>query len=199
MKRKCMMATVVLTLMMALLGGCGGSPETNNGSEVLSAENGTEEDGSKEEQSQENGAAEDPAGDDKTAADETAGTEQAGQDDGTDASADGAEKLDGNEGDMFIGGRVRSVSSDSFVISRTLVDDEGNIIAMPGEEGSEEVTVRCGDSTVYERWTIQGSGAGIDKTEAAFSEIKEDDGLEAQGYFDGEEFVASKVIIEVYK
>ena len=194
MKRKCMMATVVLTLMMALLEGCGGSPETDNGSEVLSAENGTEEDGSKGEQSQENGAAEDPAEDDKAAADETADTEQAGQDDGM----DGAEKLDRNEGDMFIGGKVRSVSTDSFVLSRTMLDDDGNIIAMPGEAGSEEVTVRCGDSTVYERWTIQDSDASFDKTEAAFSEIKEDDGLEAQGYFDGEEFVASKVIIEVY-
>ena len=199
MKRKCIMVTVVLTLMMALLEGCGGSPETDNGSEVLSAENMAEEDGSKEEEAKEDGTAEDTSADDKAATDEIAGTEQAGQDDGTGDSADGIEKLDVNEGDMFIGGTVRSVSTDSFVISRTLLDDEGNIIAMPGEAGSEEVTVRCGDSTVYERWTIQGSGAGIDKTEAAFSEIKADDGLEAQGYFDGEEFVAAKVIIEVYK
>ena len=36
MKRKCMVVTVVLALMMALLEGCGGS-------EVLSADNGTEE------------------------------------------------------------------------------------------------------------------------------------------------------------
>ena len=199
MKRKCMMATVVLTLMMALLEGCGGIPETDNGSEILSSEKGTEEDGLKEAESKVDGTAEDTAEDDKTAADKTVGTEQSGQNDGTGGSADGVKKLDLNEGDMFIGGKVRSVSTDSFVISRTLMDDEGNIIAMPGEAGSEEVTVRCGDSTIYERWTIQGSGAGIDKTEAAFSEIKEDDGLEAQGYFDGEEFVASKVIIEVYK
>ena len=201
MKRKCMMATVVLTLMMALLEGCGGIPETDNGSEVLSSEKGTEEDGLKEAESKVDGTAEDTAEDDKTAADKTVGTEQSGQNDGTGGSADGVKKLDLNEGDMFIGGKVRSVSSDSFVISRTLVDDEGNIIAMPGEGGSEEelVTVRCKDSTIFERWTISGAGADIDRAEAAFSEIKADDGVEAQGYFEGEEVVAEKVIIEVYE
>lgn len=196
MKRKCMMATAVLTLMMALLDGCGGSLETDSGSEVLSAENGIEADGSKED-----GTVEDTSEEDMAYPDETADAEQTGQDDGTSGSADEVEKLDVNEESGFIGGKVVSVSSDSLVISRTLLDDQGNIVAMPEEGDPEEqlVTVRCADSTLYERWTIQGGGAGIDKTEAAFSEITAGDGVEAQGCFDGEEFVAEKVIIEVYK
>ena len=60
-------------------------------------------------------------------------------------------------------------------------------------------TIHCTDSTVFEHWTIQGGGAGIEKKEAAFSDIKEGSGLEAEGYFDGEEFIADKVIIEVYQ
>lgn len=199
MKRKCMMATAVLTLMMALLEGCGDSPATDSGSEVLTAENGTETDGSKEEDG--TGTVEDTSEEDMAYPDETADTEQAGQDAGTGGSGDEVEKLDVNEGSVFIGGKVISVSSDSFVISRTLLDDQGNIVAMPEEGNPEEqqVTVRCADSTIYERWTIQDGGAGIDRAEATFSGIKTGDGVEAQGSFDGEEFAAEKVIIEVYK
>ena len=105
------------------------------------------------------------------------------------------------EHSIFIGGKVRSIAQDSFVLSRTLIDDDGMIIAMP-EAGSPEeelVTIRCTDSTVYERWTIQGGGAGIDKTEADFTELEEGSGLEAQGNFKGEEFIAEKVIIEIYE
>lgn len=204
MKRKCIMAAIVLTLMMVSLEGCGGSPETDSGNTVLPVENGTEE-----EKLTEDGAVNDAVDEDREDPDETSGTEQAGQDDraeqtgqkeGTDNGGKGAENLNLNTDLSFIGGIVKSVSSDSFVISRTLIDDEG-MVTMPGEGSPEEelVTVRCTDSTVFERWTIQGGGEGIDRTEASFSEIKADDGLEAQGSFDGEEFIAEKVIIEVYQ
>ncbi len=100
-----------------------------------------------------------------------------------------------------IGGKVTSIAQDSFVISRVIVDENGVILVMPGEGSPDEVltTIHCTDSTVYEHWTIQGGGAGIEKKEAAFSDITEGSGLEAEGYFDGEEFVANKVIIEVYQ
>ncbi|MDE5597805.1 MAG: hypothetical protein K2J04_08225 [Lachnospiraceae bacterium] len=100
-----------------------------------------------------------------------------------------------------IGGKVMSIAQDSFVISRVIVDENGMILVMPGEGGPDEVltTIHCTDSTVYEHWTIQGGGAGIEKKEAAFSDIKEGSGLEAEGYFDGEEFIANKVIIEIYQ
>ena len=61
------------------------------------------------------------------------------------------------------------------------------------------MTVRCTDSTTFECWTIQGGGADIVVGEAAFSDIREDGGLEAEGYFEGEEFVAERVIIEIYE
>lgn len=104
-----------------------------------------------------------------------------------------------NQETIFIGGKVRNVTEDSCTISRTLLDD--GIVTMP-EEGSPEeelVTIRYTDSTTFEHWTIQGGGAGIVKREASFSEIQEGCGLEANGYFDEEGFVAEKIIIEVYE
>ena len=51
----------------------------------------------------------------------------------------------------------------------------------------------------FEHWTIQGGGAGITKNDAVFSDIKVSDGLEASGFFDGNDFIAEKVIIELYE
>ena len=100
----------------------------------------------------------------------------------------------------IIGGKVRSVSSDSIVISRTLIDEEG-MVTMPESGSADEqlVTIRCTDSTDFELWTIQGGGAGIDIKEASFSDIGEGSGIEAEGRFEGEEFIANKIIIEIYK
>ncbi len=100
----------------------------------------------------------------------------------------------------IIGGKVRSVSSDSIVISRTLIDEEG-MVTMPESGSADEqlVTICCTESTDFELWTIQGGGAGIDTKDAVFSDIKEGSGIEAEGDFEGEEFVADKVIIEIYK
>lgn len=100
----------------------------------------------------------------------------------------------------IIGGKVRSIDTDSFVISRTLIDEEG-YVKMPeaGSPDEELVTIRCTDSTVFELWKIQGGGAGIETSEAAFSDLAVGSGLEAEGHFDGEEFTAEKVIIEIYQ
>ena len=109
-----------------------------------------------------------------------------------------------NQNTIIIGGKVRSVAQDSFVISRTLwedSDDGGSYVSIP-EEGSPEeelVTIHCTDTTTFERWTIQGGGAGITTDEAAFSDIQRGSGLEAEGYFGGEEFIAERVIIEIYE
>ena len=100
----------------------------------------------------------------------------------------------------IIGGKVRSVSFDNIVISRTLIDEEC-MVTMPEAGSADEqlVTVCCTASTVFELWTIQGGGAGIDTKGASFSDIGEGSGIEAEGHFEGEEFIADKVIIEIYK
>ncbi|MCM1212567.1 MAG: hypothetical protein NC318_13315 [Blautia sp.] len=109
-------------------------------------------------------------------------------------------ELQRSDSKEYLGGKVRSIGQESFVISRTLVDADG-YVTMPEAGSADEqlVTIRCTEQTVFEHWTIQGGGAGIVTREASFSEITEDGGLEAEGYFEGEEFIATKVIIEVYQ
>lgn len=170
MKRGALITAIVLAFAM-MAAGCGSGQGADSANVVMSTENDQSDDKQEENNVDVDGQAEGP-------------------------QADVIE-----EDSVFIGGKVRSVAQDSFVLSRTLMDDDGMVIAMP-EAGSPEeelVTVRCTDSTVYERWTIQGGGAGIDKTEADFTELEEGSGLEAQGNFKGEEFIAEKVIIEIYE
>lgn len=201
MKRKCMMATVVLTLMMTAVSGCGNEKD-GSGSAAVSAENEAAESGNDESEAvldEAEGTEQDETEND--GAPESDGTKSKSDEAGSGDKGDDAYRIS-NEG-IFIGGEVRSVSQNSFVISRTLTEDDGEaMIAVMPEAGSPEeelVTIRLADSVTFERWTISGGGAGIDKAEASFAEVQEGTMLEAQGSFEGEEFVAKKVIIEIYK
>lgn len=224
MIRKYTLTAAVLALMMAAATGCGNAQAAENGSTVsLTAEqsggggtedipqqgreSANEEDGTAQEGAEYEGAEnegtksneiESPAAGGGEVRNGTAENNKTGSNETANNEAENSELI-------FIGGKVRSVSRDSFVLSRTLWEDsadgQGSFVVMP-EAGSPEeelVTVRFADSAVFERWTIQGGGADIKKEEASFSEIQEGTGLEAQGFFDGEEFLAEKVIIEIYE
>lgn len=220
MIRKYTLTAAVLALMMAAATGCGNAQAAENGSTVsLTAEQsgggGTEDipqQGREEEVNEEDGTKQEGTENEGAENEGTKSNEiespAAGADEVRNGTA-GSNKTGNNEAEnselIFIGGKVRSVSRDSFVLSRTLWEDsadgQGSFVVMP-EAGSPEeelVTVRFADSAVFERWTIQGGGADIKKEGASFSEIQEGTGLEAQGFFDGEEFVAEKVIIEIYE
>lgn len=186
MKRKYAISASIIFLMLALLTGCGNTSESENKDAMLPAAEKADEN------------TEIP--DDTTSEIPLSNTEP-------DNDSPVTESLSGNDNNvnqesMFIGGKVRSVAQDSFVISRTLYDDEDKSLVIIPEAGSPEeelVTIHCTDSTTFEHWTIQGGGAGIIKKDAAFSDIKEKDGLEAFGYFDQDVFIAEKVIIELYE
>ena len=190
MKKKYVIGAAVLALMAVLTSGCGREPEEKSSIDVFSEEEpGTEQM-------------------------EEAGTEQTQEEPGTEQTQkvqpeeDGPEKVQPEEDNpekILIGGKVRSIAKNSFVLSLTLWEDAEDgkgstvVIPQPGSPEEELVSVRCGDLVVYELWTIQGGGAGIQKEEASFSEIQEGTGLEAEGHYEGDEFVADKVIIEVYE
>ena len=185
MNKKCMLAAVVLSLTMAAA-GCGSKPEAESSSTaILPTEQPAEaESGYSPLQDQDSDVSE---------------KEEEITNKGTENKETGSQEL------IFIGGTVRSTSRNSFVISRTQLEESANghggIVVMP-ESGSPEeelVIVRYTDSTMFERWTIKGGGADIIQEAAALSEIQEGTGLEAQGFFDGEEFIAEKVIIEIYE
>ncbi len=109
------------------------------------------------------------------------------------------------EGEENLSGKVRSIGENSVVISKIFVeeseDGNGSIVILPGEGDREEelVTVNFTDATEFHHWTIKNGGGDIDMRESSFSEIEEDSGLEMSGNYDGDTFIARKVIIEVYE
>lgn len=190
----------VILLTAITLSGCREGQSTDNNSvptEIIITDNSTDENKTN------NGQLDKEAGNQDT-------ENQAINDietENKEAESKGEENQTTNNGEVInflnndiIGGKVRSVGDNSFIISRTLIDENG-CVTMP-EKGSpqeELVNIICTDNTMFENWTIQGGGAGIEKSEAVFANIKEGGGLEAEGYFEGENFIADKVIIEIYK
>lgn len=108
-----------------------------------------------------------------------------------------------DEGEEHLGGNVRNLGDNSVTVSKIFMEENGNgdIAYLPGEGSQDEelVTVNFTDDTEFQYWVIQGSGGNIDMRGSSFSEIKEDDNLEMYGKYDGDTFIASKVIIEVYE
>ncbi len=217
MKRKCLLAAGIMILLMAA-GGCGNGREAGDNSIPVAAEEnadgnagqqGKSGDGesdaplTSESGNEGDGMADNPAtgiqeGD--MPGDSALEEGGEGKNPSQDASMDGS--IENAKETMIIGGKVREIMEDSFVLSRVqYADDDSSMVLIP-EEGSPEeelVTIRCTDETVFEHWLIQGGGAGIDMSKASFADIQKGGGLEAEGHFDGEEFVASKVIIETYE
>lgn len=183
MRKKTMITAAILALVLSTATACGGKQPSENQSTP-------------------------PIVEDESDKDTTQPSENSGSDIAPETASDDNSSnvlpATVNEDTTTIGGIVRSVARDSFVISRTLMDDSGDggfSVTIP-EEGSPEeelVTIHCSDTTIFELWTIQDGGAGITTNEAAFSDIQKDGGLEAEGYFDGEDFIAGKVIIEIYE
>lgn len=202
MNKKFILAAAVLALMMTPAAGCGSKQPAENSSNASlptgqSAGTNAEDASLPGREGGTDGTLSEGTGNDETG-NAAPGNREAGGD-APESNGTGSREL------VCIGGKVRSVSQDSFVISLTLseesADGYGSVVVMP-EAGSPEeelVTVRCMDSTVFKQWTIKGSGEDIKEEEAVFSEIQEGTGLEAQGYFDGKEFLAEKVIIEIYE
>lgn len=107
------------------------------------------------------------------------------------------------EGEEHLGGRVRNLGDNSVTVSKIFMEENENsdIVYLPGEGSQDEelVTVNFTNDTEFQYWVIQSSGGNIDMRASSFSEIKEGDHLEMYGKYDGDAFIASKVIIEVYE
>lgn len=218
--RKCTMTAGLMILMAAALWGCAGTRkagETNASScqtQEPEEETGQTDQSGEQETNTDAGAAAEAEQGPKARPNEEGGINDTcdvndtdslnGEDGITPADAPdlpAGSNMESGQETTIIGGKTRSIGQDSFVLSRVLMSEDDSVVVIPQPGSSQEqlVTVRCTPSTTFEHWTIQGGGAGIEKKEAAFSDIREDCGLEAFGCFDGEEFVADKVIIEVYE
>lgn len=103
------------------------------------------------------------------------------------------------EGTESLGGTVQSPQEDGMILAQTTVPDEDGMVTLLNVEDAKKIPVKFTEDTKVEHWTIQGGGAGIDMQEASFSDLEEGQGVEVEGNFEGETFVATRVIIEVYE
>lgn len=159
------------------------------GSDALQADDGTQEAASKDEAA-DSGAADAQDGGD--AADASEQTERG-------AEESGGQTIDFTEGAEHLGGKIQSLSADGMTFAHTTLMDEDNSVTLLDVEDAEKIEVKFTADTKVEHWIIQGGGAGIDMQDAAFLDLKEGMGVELEGNYDGDTFVAAKVIIEDYE
>lgn len=120
------------------------------------------------------------------------GAEEAGGEEG------GRQTIHFTEGAEHLGGKIQSLSADGMTFAHTSLVEDGSVTLLDVED-AEKIEVKFTADTKVEHWIIQGGGADIDMQEAAFSDLKEGMGVELEGYYDGDAFVATKVIIEDYE
>lgn len=102
------------------------------------------------------------------------------------------------QGTEHLGGKVQEPLESGMTLAQTTLVDEDGMVTLLEVEDAKKIPVRFTEDTEVEHWTIRGGGAGIDMQDAAVSDLEEGMGVELEGYFDGETFVAARVIIEVY-
>lgn len=97
-----------------------------------------------------------------------------------------------------LGGKVQEPQESGMTLAQTTLLDEDGMVTLLEVKDAKKIPVKFTEDTMVEHWTIQGGGAGIDMREAGVSDLEEGMSVELEGYYDGETFVAARVIIEVY-
>ncbi len=106
--------------------------------------------------------------------------------------------LDKAKGTEFLGGKVQNPQADGMTLAQTTIVDENGSVTMLDMKDAKRISVKFTPDTKVEHWTIQGGGAGIDMQAAEVSDLEEGMGVEVEGYYEEETFVAVKVIMEEY-
>lgn len=110
----------------------------------------------------------------------------------------GGQTINLSQGTEHLGGKVQSPQADGMILAQTTLLDENGMVTLLEVEDAKKIPVRFTADTKAEHWIIQGGGAGIDMKEASLSDLEEGMGVELEGCFEGETFVAARVIIEEY-
>lgn len=111
---------------------------------------------------------------------------------------DAEQSVRASEGTQYLGGKVQSPQTDGMTLARTTLMNEDNTVTMLDDKDAEKIPVRFTADTKVEHWTISGGGAGIDMRDADVSDLEEGMGVELEGYYDGDTFMATRVIMEEY-
>lgn len=129
---------------------------------------------------------------------DAAKTDEAKQDTSKPDEAGGGQTINFSQGTEHLGGKVQSPQADGMILAQTTLLDEDGMVTLLEVKDAKKIPVRFTADTKAEHWIIQGGGAGIDMKEASLSDLEEGMGVELEGYFEGETFVAARVIIEEY-
>lgn len=112
------------------------------------------------------------------------------------------QKYNPSEGTEHLGGKIQSVAEDGMIVAQTTVMGEGedaDLVTLVDEKDAKKIPVQFTADTRVEHWIIQGGGAGIDMRDATISDLKSGLGVELEGYYEGENFIATRILIEEYK
>lgn len=100
-------------------------------------------------------------------------------------------------GTEFLSGKIQSVEEDGMIIAQTTILED-SMVTLVDEKDAKKISVKFTEDTKVEHWTIKGGGADIDRKDAALSDLTAGMGVEMEGYYEGEAFVAIRVLIEEY-
>lgn len=106
-------------------------------------------------------------------------------------------EIGARDGIEFLSGKIQSVEADSMIIAQTTILEDG-MVTLVDEKDAKKISVKFTEDTKVEHWTIKGGGADIDRKDAALSDLTAGMGVEMEGYYEGEAFVAVRVLIEEY-
>lgn len=199
--KKKAVAAISLAMLLGMT-GCAGkeaAPENVSAQDGMQkeAENGSGTDDSVTQKELEEKAAEKKESDGRVKDEQDADS----SDSAADASNEPQEespKLSLSQGTEHLGGKVQNPQVDGMTFAQTTLVDEEGMVTLLDVEDAKKIPVKFTEDTKVEHWMIQGGGAGIDMQNATVSDLKEGMGVELEGYFDGDTFVATKVIIEDY-
>lgn len=174
--RKAIAAVGIILCMGMMIAGCGKTAEDGSQTEVgkWAIEEDQAEDVKKAEQEDQ--------------------TDAAGQEGGTDSG----DILDSPWETEHLGGKVQSPQPEGMTVLQITILGEDGTVTMLDEKDAKKITVKFTQETKAEHWIIQGGGKNIDMNEAALSDLEEGMLVELEGYFVGDEYIATKVIIEEY-
>lgn len=179
-KRKAIAAVGIILCMGMMMAGCAKTTEDDLQTEVGKM-------------SMEDGQITDSLENMKDEKQENAQVENTGKGEQNDEQADVA-----GQGTEYLGGKVQSPQADGMILAQTTIMDEDGAVTMLDEKDAKKIPVKFTQETKAEHWIIQGEGSDIDMKEAVLSDLEEGMHVELEGYFEGDNFVATKVIIEEY-
>ena len=101
------------------------------------------------------------------------------------------------DGTEFLSGKIQSVEEEGMIIAQTTILEDG-MVTLVDEKDAKKISIKFIEGTKVEHWIIKGGGADIDRKDAALSDLTVGMGVEMEGYYEGEAFMAIRVLIEEY-